>query len=72
MKLTLILGVLALVLLCIVEETSAHAGNTSINKINSNPKMSESEKAEARRQKILKKKQNRKDKGQGGDRLKMK
>ena len=65
MKLTLILGVLALVLLCIVEETSAHAGNTSMNKINSNKGMSESEKAEKRRQMIQRKKQNRKDNNGG-------
>ena len=65
MKLTLILGVLALVLLCIVEETSAHAGNTSINKINSNKGMPESEKAEKRRKMIQRKKQNRKDNNGG-------
>ena len=63
MKLTLMLGVLALVLVCIVNETSAHAGNTSMNTINDNGnKLTPKEQAEKRRLMILKKKQNRRDK----------
>ena len=56
MKLTLLLGVMVLVFLCVVEETSAHAGNTSMNKINKPIPLTPKEIAKQHQDKIAKKK----------------
>jgi len=59
---------MAIALVCLVVlvgQTMGHAGNTSINKINSNPKLTEAEKEMTRKEKIAKLKKKRKEKKAG-------
>ena len=55
MKLTLMLGALTVLLLCVVEETSGHAANPSQNDV-IHREMTEAERKERRRQRMENKK----------------
>ena len=55
MKLTLMIGVFAVLLLCVVEETSAHASNSNANDILDRG-LTDAERKERRKNRIAKKK----------------